>query len=140
MSLKQKIQTLVYASDLERVGMTLAQKESKIKFKQFKLKLQKEFKEFKLTEHNLKKYTPDLISRINFVSMEICILVFKYHNPEKTIEDFRRNFLGTIPGHKVYKEILEKVSEILVENILLKDLQNFQTIVLESSDNGIEEL
>jgi len=137
MNIKEKFQTLVYLHDLDLAGMKLTKE---LNFNQIKLKIQKELKLLKVNETILKNYTPNFLDRISSIAWDISFLVYKKNNPNKTSQDFKKNYIGTVSGHKTYKEILEKVATILPENIPLKDIQEFQNISSESLENSIEEV
>lgn len=137
MNIKEKFQTLVYLHDLDLASMKLAKE---LNFNQIKLKIQKELKLLKVNETILKNYTPNFLDRISSIAWDISFLVYKKNNPNKTSQDFKKNYIGTVSGHMTYKEILEKVATILPENIPLKDIQEFQNISSESLENSIEEV
>jgi hypothetical protein len=114
MSLKIKVENLILAYDYYTVGL--------------KVSLSPELKVLKLKQDTIQKYSPNLLNRLSTVSLNLSLNRFKTKNPDSTEDDFRRNYLATIDGHKEYKDCLEEVAQKIKEFPSVEELQQFQNI------------
>jgi len=117
MQIKQKIEYLVLAYDSAALGV-------KKNFPTFLV-------DFKLTLSTLEKYQPTFLERCSFAAWDLCYLAYVNKNPGGSAEDFRKKYVGTIPGHKAYQLALVEVQERLPVAIELDSLKEFQNRLRE---------
>lgn len=112
MQIKQKIEHLVLAYDSATLGV-------KKNFPTFLV-------DFKLIPSTLEKYRPTFLERCSFAAWDLCYLAYLKKTPGGTAQDFRRQYVGTIPGHRAYQLALEEVQQRLPITVDIEQLKEFQ--------------
>lgn len=112
MQIKEKIEHLVLVYDSAVLGV----EKKKPNF----------LVDFKVTPSTLEKYSPSFLERCSFAAWDLCYLAYVNRNPGGSAEEFRKKYVGTIPGHKAYQVALSEVQERLPVTIELESLREFQ--------------
>ena len=117
MQIKEKIEHLVLAYDSAVLGV----EKKKPNF----------LVDFKISLSTLEKYKPSFLERCSFAAWDLCYVAYVNKNPGGSAEDFRKKYVGTIPGHKAYQLALVEVQERLPVAIELDSLKEFQNMLRE---------
>lgn len=72
-----------------------------------------------------RKYIPIYEQRASQIAWDICALSYFSKNPKRTLEDFRTDCVGTVPGLEAYRIALAEAMRKLNPHLTIEDLKGF---------------